>query len=85
MSRLSEASARTIWFMVADLHNPAAEPFMVLRADSSKPSGDGISATVESLHWDRDEAEAVAAERNEREVTEMADGRSALAQSEEKK
>lgn len=51
---------RTIWHMVADLHNPKAEPFAVIRADTSVKSGDGVEGTVISVHWDRAEAEAIA-------------------------
>lgn len=56
----SEMSERTIWHMVADLHNPKAEPFAVIRADTSIKSGCGVEGTVVSVHWDRAEAEYVA-------------------------
>lgn len=50
-------SERTIYHMVADLHNPKAEPFAVIRADTSVRKGDGIEGTVISVHWNREEAE----------------------------
>lgn len=51
--------SRTIWHMVADLHNPRAEPFAVIRADTSIRNGDGVEGTVVSVHWSREEAEKV--------------------------
>lgn len=51
---------RTIYHMVADLKEPAAEPFVVIRADISAKSGSGIEGEIVSLHWTREEAEAVA-------------------------
>lgn len=51
---------RTIWHLVADLHSPTAEPFAVIRADTSIRSGSGIEGEVISLHWTREAAEAVA-------------------------
>lgn len=51
---------RTVWHMVADLHNPAPEPFAVIRADTSIKSGGGVEGTVVSLHHTREEAEAIA-------------------------
>ena len=63
--RSAAMGERTIWYQVADLNNPAAEPFMVVRIDTSMRSGSGVEGTVESLHWNRDEAEARANELTE--------------------
>jgi hypothetical protein len=54
--------ARTVWYLVAELVNPAAEPFAVLRVDTSVRKGDGVEGEVVSLHRERDEADARAAE-----------------------
>jgi hypothetical protein len=48
---------RTIWHVVADLKNPTAEPFMVLRVDTSIARGNGVEGTAISFHWSREEAE----------------------------
>lgn len=47
-------TGQTIWYQVADLNNPSAEPFMVLRVDTSVRRGTGVEAEVVSLHWTRD-------------------------------
>lgn len=53
---------QTIWYQVADLTDPTAEPYMVLRIDASVRRGaTGVEGEVISLHWSRDEAEARAA------------------------
>lgn len=57
-----EALTRTIWHLVADLKEPTAEPFMVVRVDTSIRSGSGVEGEVVSLHWIREEAEARARE-----------------------
>ena len=49
---------QTIWYQVADVHNPSAEPYMVLRIDTSIRREGGVQEEVISLHWTRDEAEA---------------------------
>lgn len=49
---------RMIWHIIADLNNPMAEPFAVIRTDASIRSGDGVEGTVISLHWERADAEA---------------------------
>jgi hypothetical protein len=54
--------ARTVWYVVAELVNPAAEPFAILRVDTSVRKGDGVVGEVVSLHHERDEADARAAE-----------------------
>jgi hypothetical protein len=48
---------RTIWFQVFDITKPAAEPFMVVRIDTSIRRGTGCEGTVVSLHWNRVVAE----------------------------
>jgi hypothetical protein len=53
-------SAPAIFYTVFELNRPAAEPFGVIAADTSKRSGDGIEGTVMSLHWTRAAAEAAA-------------------------
>jgi hypothetical protein len=52
-------SERTIWHMVAELHNPQPEPFAVIRADTSVRKGNGVEGTVISVHMRRDEAEKI--------------------------
>lgn len=49
---------QTVWYLVADLNNPTAEPFAVLRADiAERADSGGCEATVVSLHWTKPEAE----------------------------
>ena len=55
---------RTIWYAVADLKNPAAEPFAVLSVDTSIKREGGVEATVVSIHWQREEAERIVHEFN---------------------
>lgn len=55
---------RTVWYLVADLTEPAAEPFAVISADVSVRREGGVEGTVVSLHWRREEAERVAHEFN---------------------
>lgn len=52
--------SRTVWHIVADLNNPTAEPFMVLRVDTSVRRESGVEGTVVSFHWMREEAERAA-------------------------
>lgn len=52
-------SERTIWYVVADLREPAAEPFAVLSVDTSIRRDNGVEATVVSVHWRREEAESI--------------------------
>ena len=59
---------RTIFYEVADLIKPAAEPFMVVRIDVAIRKGAGCEGTVMSLHWQRNEAEARARELSEEEA-----------------
>lgn len=56
---------RTVWYVVADLNAPAAEPFAVLSVDTSVRREDGVEGTVVSLHWQREEAERIASEFND--------------------
>lgn len=44
--------------VVADLDNPAAEPFAVIAVHPELREGTGCKATVVSLHWTRANAEA---------------------------
>jgi hypothetical protein len=57
-------SERTIWYAVADLTNPTAEPFAVMRVDTSVRRDGGVEGTVESLHWVCEEAERIVHEFN---------------------
>lgn len=57
--------ARTVWFMVAELVNPAAEPFAVMRVDTTVRKGGGVEGEVASVHWQKEEAENRAAELTE--------------------
>ncbi len=63
--REQAAKRRSIWHVVADLTNPSAEPFMVMRVDTSIRREGGVEGTVMSLHWRRDEAESRARELDE--------------------
>lgn len=58
---MTAMTEQTVWYQVADINDPAAEPFMVLRIDTSVRRGTGCEGEVISLHWTRDEAEARAA------------------------
>lgn len=55
---------RHLYFAVADLVAPAAEPFAVVRIDTSKPVDGGAEGIVDSLHWSRDVADLTAANLN---------------------
>lgn len=56
---------RTIFYEVAELNEPAAEPFFVMRIDVTKRGGLGVEGIVQSLHRTRDEADARAKELTE--------------------
>lgn len=56
---------RTIWYAVADLTNPEAEPFAVLSIDTTVAHEGGVEGTVVSLHWSRDEAQRITDTFNE--------------------
>jgi hypothetical protein len=56
---------RTIFYEVAELNKPSAEPFLVMRVDVTRRKGDGVEGTVQSLHWTRDAADARAKELTE--------------------
>lgn len=53
---------RTVWHLVADLTKPAAEPFAVVKVDTSIRREGGVEGEIVSLHWDRAEAERIAHE-----------------------
>lgn len=55
---------KTVYFAVATLNEPTAEPYAVLRIDTDKRAGNGCEAVVDSLHWSRDVAEAIAEQLN---------------------
>ena len=48
-----------IRYVVGDLTEPTAQPFVVLKVDTSIRREGGVEATVVSLHWRREEAELV--------------------------
>ncbi len=48
---------RTIFYEVAELTEPAGEPFMVVRIDVEKRKEDGVEGTIHSLHWTREQAQ----------------------------
>jgi hypothetical protein len=54
-----------VWYVVADLRTPAAEPFAVLRVDTSIKREGGVEGTVVSVHWRREEAERIVHEFND--------------------
>lgn len=56
---------RTIFYEVAEINDPADEPFMVLRIDVTARRGNGVEGTVQSLHRTREEASARARELTE--------------------
>jgi hypothetical protein len=53
---------RSIFYEVAKLTKPTAEPFMVMRIDVSNRQADGVEGIIQSLHWTHDEADARAKE-----------------------
>jgi hypothetical protein len=55
---------RTVWYVVADLNSPAAEPFAVMSVDTSIKRDGGVEGTVVSLHTIREEAERIVHEFN---------------------
>lgn len=55
---------RTVWYLVADLKKPAAEPFAVISVDTTVRRESGVEGTVVSLHWQREEAERIVHEFN---------------------
>jgi len=58
-------TARTIWYVLCELRNPSPEPFAVLSVDITAREGDGLVATIVSLHALREEAERIVHEFNE--------------------
>lgn len=61
-------SNRTIWYMVGDVTDAKAEPFVLMSVDTSVRHDGGVEGTVVSLHWTRDEAQRIADAFNEREA-----------------
>jgi hypothetical protein len=55
---------RTVWYVVADLTRPTAEPYAVMSVDTAVQCDGGVEGAVVSLHWQRDHAERVAHELN---------------------
>lgn len=49
-----------IWHCVFDVYVPSPEPFMVVRVDTDKGSGEGVEGIIISLHMDHDEAQRIA-------------------------
>lgn len=49
--------ASPIYYMVGDLTNPAAEPFVVVRVDVRECKDGAVPAIVQSTHWTREEAQ----------------------------
>lgn len=49
-----------MFFEVATLDNPEAEPFAVIRIDLKNPVGGGFESVVKSLHWTRIAAQVAA-------------------------
>lgn len=50
---------RPTMYMVADVTNPTAEPFMVVSVDMATAGNGRAEGTVVSLHWSRDEAQRI--------------------------
>jgi hypothetical protein len=46
-----------VFFEVAELDNPSAEPFAVIRVDTSKRVGTGVEGVVVSTHPSREDAD----------------------------
>jgi hypothetical protein len=59
-------SDRTVFFEVATLISPVAEPFAVIRIDTEKRIEGGVEGYVESLHWSRQAAQDIADALTER-------------------
>lgn len=51
------ADETRIRYMVGELCNPGAEPFMVVRGDLDKAKDGKMPVTVQSLHWTREDAQ----------------------------
>jgi len=56
---------RRVWYMVADVTEPKAEPFAVFSVDTGIIRNGGVEGTVISLHWNREEAERIVREFND--------------------
>lgn len=57
--------ARTVWYLLMDIHNPNPEPYAVVRADTSQREDAGCAGTIVSLHMLKEEAERIVHEFNE--------------------
>jgi hypothetical protein len=55
---------RTVWYAVADITIPGAEPFAVVSINTAAKRDGGVEGTVVSLHWLREHAERVVHEFN---------------------
>ena len=51
------ADSDRIHYMVGELYNPGAEPFMVVRGDLDEAKGGKMPVVVQSLHWTREDAQ----------------------------
>jgi hypothetical protein len=49
--------SRTIFYEVAELTEPTAEPFMVVRINVEERKEGGVEGTIQSLHWTREQAQ----------------------------
>lgn len=56
---------RRVWYMVADLTDPKAEPFAVFSVDTGVIREGVVEGAVVSLHWRREEAERIVREFND--------------------
>jgi hypothetical protein len=56
---------KNIFYEVAELNTPSAEPFVVLRIDTNRRKETGVEGIVMSLHRDKEEAKARAKEMTE--------------------
>lgn len=57
--------SRPTMYMVADVTNPTAEPFMVVSVDMTTAGNGHAEGTVVSLHWSRDDAQRITDTFNE--------------------
>lgn len=50
---------QTVWYVIAELHNPEPKPFAIIRVDTAIKRESGVEGTVISLHSFREEAQAM--------------------------
>lgn len=50
----------TVHYAVAELTDPLAEPYAVVRIDTGRRIGTGVKGRIESLHWSAMDAERAA-------------------------